>query len=358
MPYVFLVYLTLPIFNVLAENGGKRAGGLALLIIFLTAYRQAYWTETDRGHLIWSGIQLAVIVTLSAYFGPYNLLLAFYVSNFIGWVKNSRLFRLVMVLYVAVLAVSMFLFVSEYGEAGYVTVFPFIAVMALTPIAVRNNILRSDLKEQLDEANERIRELSRQEERTRIARDLHDTLGHTLSLITLKSQVVQRVNQSPERVQQEAKGIEEASRSALAQVRELVSNMRSITFGSGLEKMRELLAAADIELTIEQEDNMPELPPLKQHILAMCLREAATNVVRHSGADRCQVEVRENECGLSVRVTDNGRGKSNVLWGNGLNGMRERLALIEGELTVKGEEGMKLELYIPLPVTEEGERTG
>ena len=100
----------------------------------------------------------------------------------------------------------------------------------------------------MDQANEQIKELIKREERVRIARDLHDTLGHTLSLITLQSQLVQRLAEKhPERAKAEAKEIEMTSRSALRQVRELVSDMRAITiaeelsgYGTDFERRQEL----------------------------------------------------------------------------------------------------------------------
>ncbi|WJY26242.1 MULTISPECIES: sensor histidine kinase [Sporosarcina] len=354
IPYVFLAYLTLPVITVLNETGWKRGAGIVCLLVFLAAYRKAYWTETDRGHLVWSAVQLAVILLLSVSYQPYNLLLAFYVSNFIGWIRDDRLFRIGITGFGAVLAVITFYFFSEYGASANLTMLPFVVVMALTPIAVRGNMLRGQLEEQLDEANERIRQLSRQEERVRIARDLHDTLGHTLSLITLKSQVIQRVKQDPERVSAEAAGIEETSRAALTQVRELVTDMRGGTIGSELAAMEELLGAAGIRLEIEQEAGLPDLPPLKQNILAMCLREAATNIVRHSGADACTVSMAQDERGIAVRIIDNGIGMDGAQWGNGLAGMRERLALIEGTMAVTDCGGMQFALHVPLPVTAEG----
>lgn len=358
IPYVFLCYLALPLFNIMSETGMKRTLGLSLLIVFSIAYRQAYTTETDLGHLVWSAIQLVIILVLASFYQPYNLLLAFYVSNFIGWVHDARLFRIAMNGFGVALVTCGILFVSQFGMMSAATVFPFIIVMALTPIAVRNNIQRSQLEEQLDEANERIRELSRQEERVRIARDLHDTLGHTLSLIALKSQVVQRLRLDPNRVAHEAKGIEETSRSALAKVRELVSDMRSSTIESELIDMGSLLSTAGIELTIQGADDLPKLSPLKQNIIAMSMREAATNVVRHSGANRCDVSIQWDENGLAVRIADDGRGMRDATWGNGLNGMRERLALIDAMLTVTNQESTQFELLIPIPITAEGVEVG
>ena len=354
IPYVFLCYLALPISHVFLETGGKRILGIVLIAVFLVAYREAYKTSSDRWLMGWSAIQLMVILMLAGFYQPYNLLLAFYISNFIGWVEDARLFRTSMVVFGLSLCGFGVLFTTTFGWESAFFAFPFIIVMALTPMAIRNNAKRSLLEEQLDEANERIRELSRQEERVRIARDLHDTLGHTLSLITLKSQVVQRVRFDPDRVVEEAKGIEETSRSALMQVRELVTDMRGSTIEAELIDMGALLSAAGIELSIEGTEELPELTPLKQNIVAMCVREAATNVARHSGAKHCEVSISLNENGLTVQIVDDGRGMENAEWGNGLNGMRERLALIDANLAIINQRGTQFELRIPIPITAKG----
>jgi two-component system sensor histidine kinase DesK len=104
-----------------------------------------------------------------------------------------------------------------------------------------------ELEQELDEANQQIKELVKREERVRIARDLHDTLGHTLSLLTLKSQLVQRtIASDPERARKEAREMETTSRAALKQVRELVSDMKTATIAEELIHIQQILRAADI----------------------------------------------------------------------------------------------------------------
>lgn len=358
IPYVFLAYLALPLFHVLTETGMKRVLGFVLLAVFVVAYREAYRQVTDARLIVWSAILLVLILALAWFYQPYNLMLAFYISNFIGWIGDARLFKRAVSVFGSVLVYCGVILVNAYGLQTGVVAFPFIIVMALTPIAVRNSAERGRLEEELDAANEQIRELSRQEERVRIARDLHDTLGHTLSLITLKSQVVQRVRNDPERVLEEAKGIENTSRSALKQVRELVSGMRGSSVAEELVQMQEILSAASIELKTELPDSLPDLPPLKQTIIGMCIRELATNIVRHSSASTCLISIQETDGVLLTSVKDNGIGMTGTHYGNGLNGIVERLALVEGTLSITEQSGTQFKLVVPLPITTKGGETG
>ena len=187
------------------------------------------------------------------------------------------------------------------------------------------------LRNQLDQANEQIKDLVKREERQRIARDLHDTLGHTLSLITLKSQLVELSVKNPERASAEAKEITQTSRTALKQLRELISDMRMITVEEELEQIKAILQAANIELEVRQEARSSSLSPIEQNIVGMCLREAVTNVVKHSKATRCAVSVLESQGELILKVEDNGIGLTDQNHdGNGIRGMKERIALIDG----------------------------
>ena len=212
-----------------------------------------------------------------------------------------------------------------------------------------------DLEQQLDQANEQIKDLIKREERVRIARDLHDTLGHTLSLITLQSQLVQRIAEKhPERAKAEAKEIEMTARSALQQVRELVSDMRTITIAEELADMEQILKAAGIQFHMEDEAELPNLSPLQQNIIGMCLREAATNIVKHSQAQSCSVTFGSTNGNFTLTIKDDGVWVSdNNYEGNGLSGMRERLALVEGKLTIEFGSGTTVELAVPIIVKEE-----
>lgn len=147
----------------------------------------------------------------------------------------------------------------EWGSVIFLA--PFIIIMLISPFGVRSMNRNQKLEKELDQANEVIKELVKREERMRIARDLHDTLGHTLSLITLKSQLVEKlVTKNTERAQEEAREIQRTSRAALRQVRELVSEMRAISVAEELAEAGEMLRTAEIALEVEGDISLEGYP--------------------------------------------------------------------------------------------------
>jgi len=209
---------------------------------------------------------------------------------------------------------------------------------------------RMELEQKLDEANQHIKELVKREERVRIARDLHDTLGHTLSLLTLKSQLVQRIIASaPERARKEAREMETTSRAALKQARELVSDMKTATIAEELIHIQQILRAADITFEYMGGSDFSNIPPVTQNIVSMCIREAATNIVKHSRATHCTISISQTDDKISITIKDDGMGmdQQKTPFGNGLRGMKERLALIDGALDVSTHDGTVLSIAVP-----------
>lgn len=206
---------------------------------------------------------------------------------------------------------------------------------------------------ELRQARATVAQLAANEERLRMARDLHDLLGHSLSLITLKSELAGRMLPAqPEAAAQQVADIERVSRQALVDVREAVSGYRRPTLPGELAGARTALAAAGVlaDLSAEPVDDLPEEA---ESALAWSLREAVTNVVRHSGARRCTVTLtgRQTLRGRYVELTvsDDGAGGPAVP-GNGLTGLTERLEAVGGTLTAgpAGKTGFRLVARVPL----------
>jgi two-component system sensor histidine kinase DesK len=350
IPHIFLVYLILPLYQVNKEVGMKAVIGYGLLLLFFISYRQCYQPIPIKKFYAWLSVQVVITVVFVVFYNPYSIFLSFYTSNFIGWIEDKKRFHNALKLYVSVVLVCTGWILFETGFYDFFSLFPFLVVIILSPYGVRHMNERMELKNQLNEANEQIKTLIKQEERVRIARDLHDTLGHTLSLITLQSQVIQRIAGDPEKVKTEAKEIEKTSRSALQQVRELVSDMRVSTIEEELAQMEQILAAGNIEFQCNAMNVATELTPIQQNIAGMCLREASTNIVKHSSATKCSVTVQQNSHQFIIRIHDNGIGIGARPWGNGLKGMSERLSLLEGKMKVESLMGTVIEISIPIVV--------
>lgn len=166
-------------------------------------------------------------------------------------------------------------------------------------------------------------ELDLARQREAIAVDVHDVLGHSLTVINLKAQVAQTLTDDPA-LKEELSSIAELASTGLAQVRSTVTELRQPTLAGELASARRALESAGIEANIPQIDKHPH-----SHLFAWVLRKAVTNVIRHSGASTCTVEITDN----ALRISDNGPGISGKP-GTGLAGMRRRVETAGGTLTI------------------------
>ncbi|HEX6550025.1 MAG TPA: sensor histidine kinase [Gammaproteobacteria bacterium] len=204
----------------------------------------------------------------------------------------------------------------------------------------------------IDESQDEIRRLAAAAERERIARDLHDLLGHTLTLITVKAELAARLaERDMESAAREIRELEAVSRGALRQVREAVGGYRSGGLAGELAIARIALGTAKVELASELATSH-ECPPAHDHLFALVLREAITNVVRHAAARHCNVKLSCNGTHASLCVADDGRG-GRIRAGNGIKGMRERLAAMRGTLDIESDDsGTRIIATLPLANTD------
>ncbi|GHE51584.1 two-component sensor histidine kinase [Streptomyces spiralis] len=206
---------------------------------------------------------------------------------------------------------------------------------------------------ELRQARATVAHLAANEERLRLARDLHDLLGHSLSLITLKSELAGRMLPGrPDQAAQQVADIEQVSRQALVDVREAVTGYRRPRLAAELAGARVALTAAGVSAELPAEPDLTAVPEESESALAWALREAVTNVVRHSGARRCAVEVvrRQTLDGptLELSVEDDGSGGSGEGPGNGLTGLTERLEKAGGVLEAgRVKRGFRLVARVP-----------
>jgi len=211
---------------------------------------------------------------------------------------------------------------------------------------------------ELRKARATVAQLAANEERLRLARDLHDLLGHSLSLITLKSELAGRMlPDHPDKAAQQVADIENVSRQALVDVREAVTGYRRPRLAGELAGAQVALTAADVIAELPAEPDLAEVPEESECALAWVLREAVTNVVRHSGARRCVVELvrRQTLDGpvLELSVEDNGSGGSGGGPGNGLTGLTERLEKVGGALEAgRVRHGFRLVARVPVAVAQ------
>ena len=203
-------------------------------------------------------------------------------------------------------------------------------------------------RQELLRKQEEVEHMATIAERERISRDLHDLLGHSLSLIALKAELARKLaHRDPDACAREVGDIETSARQALAEVRAAVTGYRDKGLAHALAGARASLAAADVRL--DEKVERFALAPAAENVLALALREAVTNVVRHAGARRCSVSLGLEQGVAVLRILDDGKARSeaDIRHGNGLCGMRERVQSLGGRLALRARAGLELELRVP-----------
>ncbi|MGV9882644.1 sensor histidine kinase [Streptomyces sp. NPDC003006] len=355
---VWLVFLASPVRDlVTAERGGAATAlGCLGLTAFAVCYLSLVFRFTskvlDRRAVCVSFAALLVLAVVLAYsFGSDWLGLFVYVSVSAGAVLPMRHAAWVVPAVTAVMVGVGLRTDSLQDLLGNLAVLNVLIGFAMSGV---RRLVRTTV--QLREARATVAQLAANEERLRLARDLHDLLGHSLSLITLKSELAGRMlPDHPDKAAQQVADIEQVSRQALVDVREAVSGYRRRTLAGELAGARTALSAAGIEADIPLEAPA-ELPEEESEAaLAWALREAVTNVVRHSGARRCTVTftARQTLVGpsLELSVEDDGTGgPGGPAAGNGLTGLAERVEAVGGALETGpgARRGFRLAARVPL----------
>ncbi|MFI0983047.1 sensor histidine kinase [Streptomyces sp. NPDC021093] len=340
---IWLAFMGAPVGDLLGDAHGTPAAVLGWLGLaaFVGVYFALVFRHTSKALArltVWAslGTLYALSLALSLTLGPPWLTLFVYVSVAAGACLPIRKARWA----IPGVTATLLLVGIRHGHEGLgatlggVLVPTLLGGFAMTGV---RQLVRTTIE--LREARATVAQLAANEERLRLARDLHDLLGHSLSLITLKSELAGRMLPGhPEQAARQVADIEKVSRQALVDVREAVTGYRRATLPGELAGARTALTAAGITAEVPAgppSDLTGDLPPAQEEALAWALREAVTNVVRHSGARRCAVRLRETQTldgpYLELTVEDDGKGASAGHGaGNGLNGMRERLAAVGG----------------------------
>ena len=350
--YAWLIFCILPFFFIFRSSSPIEIGlGIGLLGLFFLAYRLSVNSHTGFVY-VWVSIEMAINIALTYLFG--YVYLAIFLAFFIGNIRNKVGFYIVYGVHIGTTIATVALGIAFHSNL-FMSQLPFIVLtilgVILLPFNTYNRNKREKLEGQLEDANKRISQLVIIEERERIARDLHDTLGQKLSLIGLKSDLASKLlYRDPEAAMSEINDVRQTARTALKEVRELVSDMRGTKLEDELLRVQQILKAAEIDFVLYGSAKLKNTPLLVENVLSMCLKEAVNNVVKHSQATRCTILIKQTPQEVLVQVQDDGVGFPETgvfMQGNGLAGMRERLEFINGSADIKGTEGMTLNIRVP-----------
>ncbi|GIL41782.1 sensor histidine kinase [Roseiterribacter gracilis] len=350
--YPWLIYLLLYPMPYLyrAPNRTAILASLAGLAVFLVGYVGPKTKPGTRTHL-WQVPLFAAIGFALVPFGGVWSVFTVYAGAAAGQLRPSR---------VALRALGgLALVIVLYGIAS-LSLIEFLPTLLLSCTIGGACFFQSELHTKnaaLERAQQEVRTLAVTAERERIARDLHDVLGHTLTLVSVKADLAAKLAaRDAVQARREMEEVRDAAREALAQIRQAVTGMHQPVLAAELALARRTLAAADVAFTVDAAA-LP-LPAPIDATAAMILREAVTNVVRHASATRCAVTIVRGKDGV-VRLTveDDGQGSGVVREGTGLAGMRARAAALGGVLSIEpaaATGGTRLTVRFP-PIEHAGE---
>lgn len=351
-PYIWTVFSILPFYFIFQSSSTLEIViGLILTIVFFISYRFAFISKKWPVYL-WTCVLIGISITMTIVF--HYIYFAFYIAYYNGKIKNRLAFITLYIIHLIATTIAININVALRDEL-FIRQLPFIVIILISVILLPFNLYnkgKQDLLEaKLDVANKRISELVKQEERQRIARDLHDTLGQKLSLIGLKSDLARKlIYKNPEQAKNELKDVQQTARTALNEVRKMVSQMRGIRLKEEIVRVRQILAAAEIECIIDHDLPLKNSSLFLENILSMCLKEAVTNVVKHSKATSCHIHIEQAGMELCLTIKDNGIGmeeQQDLLKGSGLLGMKERLEFVNGTLEIRADEGTSIVIRVP-----------
>ncbi|WP_256842337.1 sensor histidine kinase [Ornithinimicrobium cryptoxanthini] len=354
--YVWLVYLGALFFPPAFDPTADALDWLvaaALIAGFLPIYAATFRTRNDRQTLILIA-SLAVLALAGSLVNSGASVFVIYAAAAAGGLYPTR--RAVAVLTALVGVVAVMILISpdptSWRLGTFVSALVFTMVVGATSIF---DAERGRASKRLLRADEEIERLATIAERERIARDLHDLLGHTLSVVVLKSELAARlVRADPDQAAEEITDIERIGRKALGEVRAAVAGYRARGLGAELDGACVALRAAGLDVEVHADPT--DLRPEQESALAMALREAVTNVVRHARAERAAISITTAGSQVRLRVTDDGRGPSGQT-GFGITGMHERIAALGGLVEVGGAKGRDdhgTVVEVTLPVAQPG----
>jgi two-component system sensor histidine kinase DesK len=341
-PYIWLAYLCFFFIQPVVDHAGFKEWSLTgvATVVFLLLYFGLFRLGRTRPLLHIAGMVILGLVLAPINSGASTFFI--FATAFVPFcVQTERAAVALMAVIVVLAAIETQVFHMSGWFLFYAGGLSLVVGSSNIYFAQRNRALAK-----LRMANDEIEHLAKLAERERIARDLHDVLGHTLSVIILKSELAGKLmDRDPQRAGNEIREVEQISRQALSEVRDAIRGYRSQGLAAELAQAKSTLETAGVKT----ECHAPtiSLPAMQESVLSMAVREAVTNVVRHARARTCSLRLEQRNGSCRLEIEDDGRGGSQAE-GSGLRGMRERVETLGGTLHRNSHSGTKLTITLPL----------
>lgn len=341
-PYIWLIYLAFFFISLSQHHPVEHSFAYATIgsLSFLVLYFNGYWASTKQ--VKWNILGIIIIGCLMSHLTLGASVFFVYAGAFCCRLGSPRIAITGLVIIAVIIA--MIAWLSSYGPFFYGPAILFTFMVGGINIYQHETSLQ---RKELTLSQQEVRQLARTSERERIARDLHDLIGHTFSVITLKAELANKlVDRDLAKAKIEIKALENISRDALSQIREVVTGYRTSDLNSELAHAKYVLESNDMHF-----DYQFETCEMNEHTnkeLAIILKELVTNILKHSQAKKVTAAINQSNEKIHLTVRDDGVGfSSKEHQGFGLKGITERVDKLAGNLSIQSDSGTFIEINIP-----------
>ena len=353
MYWASLIFMVFPILPVVI--GELAVWHLLIDILFVVAYLGVLTTKSQRLSWLCWVIMLAYVAGNTAFAGVNYIWFFFFLSNLLTYHFGVRSFNSLHVrtfLLTQVLVVGQLLIFQEVEVEFLVYLLGIITFIDLMTFGLVRIRIVEDLKEAQAKQNAQINLLLAENERSRIGQDLHDSLGHTFAMISVKTDLALQLFQMEAypQVEKELREIHQISKDSMNEVRTIVENLKSRTLASELETVKKMLEIAGIEVETDNQLDTASLTQELESTASMILLELVTNIIKHAKASKAYLKLERTEKELILTVRDDGCGFSS-LKGDELHTVRDRVLPFSGKVRVISQKH-PTEVQVRLPYKE------
>ena len=332
--YLSLVFFIFPIAYILDGSYPKYV--LFLTILAITSYIGMLYTKNKILIFLEWFYLIAYISYTTIVFYPMNILFSFYLSNLLVWHFQDKYYTYrIISFFITINCLTLYIIANPTLNIGdKIVLFIFSSMCIITYFSQKYSYERHKLKNERLKHNEHINLLLAENERNRIGRDLHDSIGHTFVMLKLKAELAEKYleKNNIEAARNELKEISEISSSSMTETRSIINKLKYRSINEELKVISDIMTMADISLGIE--NNITTLPSqLVEWTITMVLKELTNNVIKHSNANKCNIEINESSNNYTVIISDNGRGFESID-GTELASIRERIKLVNGVIDI------------------------